>query len=70
MTLLYFHVYNKKVYKNFDEDSRIYMNVQESRRRWDAGTSKIYLNITSELQTLKGPWKEGKIGRASCRERV
>ena len=59
MTLLYFHVYNKKVYKNFDEDSRIYRNVQESRRRWDAGTSKIYLNITSELQMLKGPWKEG-----------
>ena len=53
MTLLYFHVYNKKVYKNFDEDSRIYTNVQESRRRWDAGTSKIYLNITSEQRRPK-----------------
>ena len=55
MTTGEFPVYNKKAHKkkSLDEDSRIYPNVQESRRRWDAGTSKIYLNITSEQQQPK-----------------
>ncbi|MGN0331901.1 MAG: hypothetical protein ACI4D9_02565, partial [Lachnospiraceae bacterium] len=38
--------------KNFDEDSRMYQNGKANRRWWKSGASKVYLNITSELQIL------------------
>lgn len=40
--------------KNVDEDSRLYLNDKENRGWWKPGTSKLYLNITSELQISKG----------------
>ena len=40
--------------KNVDEDSRLYLNDKENREWWKPGTSKLYLNITSELQISKG----------------
>lgn len=43
--------YNKGIIgKNDDEDSRIYFKVAASRGRWKPDMSRIYLNITSELQ--------------------
>lgn len=39
--------------KNDDEDSREYPKVTASRRWCKPGTSKTFLNITSELQLMK-----------------
>ena len=38
--------------KDVDEDSRIYWKIKASRGWWKPGMSKVYLNITSELQGL------------------
>jgi len=40
--------------KDVDEDSRIYQKGVASQGRCKPGTSKVYLNITSELQRSKG----------------
>ena len=48
--------------KNVDEDSRLYLNDAENRGWWEPDTSRIYLNITSELQFLKG----GKLNRVKA----
>lgn len=40
--------------KNVDEDSRLYSNGTASRGRCEPGASRVYLNITSELQLLNG----------------
>ncbi len=42
-----------KTMKNDDEDSREYPKVTASRRWCKTGTSKTFLNITSELQLMK-----------------
>ena len=43
--------YNKVVIrKNDDEDSRLYLKITASQGRWKPDMSRIYLNITSELQ--------------------
>ena len=39
--------------KDNDEDSRIYLKFAASRRRWESGMSKVFLNITSESQSSK-----------------
>ena len=43
--------------KDVDEDSRIYRKIKASRGWWKPGRSKVYLNITSELQGLNIFWK-------------
>ena len=44
---------NKIFSKDIDEDSRIYLKITASRGGCKSGMSKIFLNITSELQNLK-----------------
>lgn len=49
----YINIY--KLYgKNVDGDSRLYLKGKANRRWWESGASKIYLNITPELQYMKG----------------
>ena len=43
-----------KIVKDVDEDSKVYKKAAESRGWWESGASKIYPNITSEFQFLKG----------------
>lgn len=52
MTFSTFPDYNSTV-KNADEDSRAYLKETENQGWWKPDASKIYLNITSELQLLK-----------------
>lgn len=46
----FYFPYNIGICKDYDEDSRIYPKVQANRGRCEPGTSRVYLNITSELQ--------------------
>ena len=43
----------KFIYKGYDEDSKILLKFTANRRWCESGMSKIFLNITSELQSLK-----------------
>lgn len=40
--------------KNVDGDSRLYLKGKANRRWCESGASRMYLNITPELQLMKG----------------